>query len=392
MENHFHIAELIAKKNRGIITSSELAELEKWFNEKEEHLAIYQKATEDQILLDKLEVYSLFNKEEVWQSIDNKLFETKTISFFPRKFMRYAAILLPIMIAVGIAWYYTSPTEEPELVNIDESVKPGTQKATLVLADGERIDLEDKDVFSELEQGDIKVTNTQNSLMYKSLEKVKSNATQIFNELITPRGGTYSITLSDATEVILNAGSTLRFPVDFTDSVRNVYLDGEAHFKVSHNGKPFIVSCNDMDVSVLGTTFNVSAYNDEQEIEATLVEGKIKVGWNNDDALESRILEPDDQATISKDDLSIEINEVNTSVYTSWTQGKFEFNKDNLEVVMKRLARWYDFDYEFENISAKNYHFTARINNDESISTILEMLEMTTDVSFEFKDDTLIVL
>jgi len=260
------------------------------------------------------------------------------------------------------------------------------------LADGARIDLEDKNVFSELEQGDIKVTNKQNSLLYKSLEKVKPKVAQIFNELITPLGGTYSITLSDATEVILNAGSTLRFPVDFTDSVRRVYLDGEAHFKVSHNGKPFIVACNDMDVGVLGTTFNVSAYNDEPEIKATLVEGKIMVGWNDGDTAESKILKPNDQAILSKDDLSIEINEVNTSLYTSWIQGKFEFNKDNLEVVMKRLARWYDFEYEFKNNDAKNHHFTARINNDESISAILDMLEMTTDVKFEFRDDTLIVL
>ena len=392
MENHFHIAKLIAKKNKGVITSSELAELEKWINEKEEHLAIYQKATDENTLLDKIEVYRLFKSDKVWQSIDDQLFETKTISFFPRKFMRYAAILIPLMIAVGISWYYTNQSAGPELVSIDESVKPGTQKATLVLADGARIDLEDKNVFSELEQGDIKVTNKQNSLLYKSLEKVKPKVAQIFNELITPLGGTYSITLSDATEVILNAGSTLRFPVDFTDSVRRVYLDGEAHFKVSHNGKPFIVACNDMDVGVLGTTFNVSAYNDEPEIKATLVEGKIMVGWNDGDTAESKILKPNDQAILSKDDLSIEINEVNTSLYTSWIQGKFEFNKDNLEVVMKRLARWYDFEYEFKNNDAKNHHFTARINNDESISAILDMLEMTTDVKFEFRDDTLIVL
>lgn len=391
MENHLHIAELIAKKNKGVITSSELVVLDKWINENEAHLAIYQKATDDQILLDKLEVYKLFQREEVWQSIDDKLFETKTISFFPQKVMRYAAILIPLLMAVGISWYYINQSSTQELVSIDESVQPGTQKATLVLSDGARIDLEDKNVFSELEQGDIRVTNKQNSLLYKSLEKVKPKMAQIYNELITPRGGTYSITLSDETEVVLNAGSVLRFPVSFTDSIRQVYLDGEAYFKVSHNGKPFIVSSSNIDVQVLGTTFNVSDYHDDANIKATLVEGKIKVGWSNGDPAENSILNPDDQATLSKNDLSIKIDEVNTSLYTSWIQGKFEFNKDNLEVVMKRLARWYDFEYEFKNNNAKNYHFTARINNDESISSILDMLEMTTDVKFEFKDNTLIV-
>jgi len=113
MENHFHIAKLIAKKNKGVITSSELAELEKWINEKEEHLAIYQKATDENTLLDKIEVYRLFKSDKVWQSIDDQLFETKTISFFPRKFMRYAAILIPLMIAVGISWYYTNQSAGP---------------------------------------------------------------------------------------------------------------------------------------------------------------------------------------------------------------------------------------------------------------------------------------
>jgi len=136
----------------------------------------------------------------------------------------------------------------------------------------------------------------------------------------------------------------------------------------------------------------VSAYADESEITATLVEGKIKVGWKEGEDDESRILEPDDQATLNRDDLSIEINEVNTSIYTSWTQGKFEFNKDNLEVVMKRLARWYDFEYSFENAAAGEFHFSARLDKGESISNILKMMEMTTEVRFEYRDKSIVVL
>lgn len=392
MENLFHIAELITKKNKGIITSSELSELEMWASEKDENLALLEKATNDQILLDKLEVYQLFKSNEVWQSLDSTLFETKTIPFFPQKLMRYAAVLIPFLIIAAVSWYFSNQSETLELVSIDSTIKPGTQRATLILADGGKVELDGDHALTELEQGDIKVTNKQNSLLYTPLAKIKGQKTQIFNELITPRGGSYSLTLSDDTKVILNAGSTLRFPVDFSDSVRKVYLDGEAHFDVSHNGSPFIVSCNDMDVSVLGTVFNISSYSDEPEIKATLVEGKIKVDWNNSNGYESKILDPNDQAVLNKREQSIEINEVNTSLYTSWIQGKFEFKKDNLEAVMKRLARWYDFEYEFQNAAAKDYHFTARINNDQSISSILEMLEMTTDVKFEINGQTIVVL
>ena len=391
MENLFHIADLITKKNKGIITSSELSELEKWANEKNENLELLEKATNDQILLDKLEVYQLFKSSKVWQSIDSTLFETKTIPFFPQKLMRYAAVLLPFLIIAGVSWYYSNQSETLDLVNIDNTIKPGTQRATLVLSDGGKVELDGEHALTELEQGDIKVTNKQNSLLYTPLAKVKGQKAQIFNELITPRGGSYSITLSDDTKVILNAGSTLRFPVEFSDSVRRVYLEGEAHFDVSHNGAPFIVSSNDMDVSVLGTVFNISSYSDEPEIKATLVEGKIKVDWNNSNGSDSRILDPSYQAVLNKREQSIKINEVNTSLYTSWIQGKFEFNKDNLDAVMKRLARWYDFEYEFQNDAARDFHFTARINNDQTISSILEMLEMTTDVKFELSGQTIVI-
>ena len=125
MENLFHIADLITRKNKGIITSSELSELEEWANEKDENLALLEKATNDQILLDKLEVYQLFKSSEVWQSIDSTLFETKTIPFFPQKFMRYAAVLIPFLIIAGVSWYYSSQSETLELISIDNTIKPG---------------------------------------------------------------------------------------------------------------------------------------------------------------------------------------------------------------------------------------------------------------------------
>jgi len=149
-----------------------------------------------------------------------------------------------------------------------------------------------------------------------------------------------------------------------------------------------------MDVRVLGTSFNVLAYPDEQEIVTTLVEGKVKIQFSGEyaSASSTSILNPEDQATIKRDEMGIVVSQVNTSQYTSWINGKFEFNNEDLEIVMKRLARWYDFEYEFNNIQAREFHFSARINNTESISTILEMLEMTTDVKFELKENTIVVI
>jgi ferric-dicitrate binding protein FerR (iron transport regulator) len=162
---------------------------------------------------------------------------------------------------------------------------------------------------------------------------------------------------------------------------------------VAHAGRPFIVHSGAMDVEVLGTEFNISAYRDESEFKTTLVEGRVKVDFNKEEAEEgvSKILEPNDQAVLNLADSELSIAEVNTDYYTSWRRGKIEFDNENLDAVIKRLGRWYDFEHEFENPEARDYHFTGRLDREEEISSILKMLEMTTEVRFEYRDGKIIV-
>jgi ferric-dicitrate binding protein FerR (iron transport regulator) len=394
MDNSFYISDLIAKRNKGTISPEEMEQLESWMNESNENLEIFQRATDNKHLVTKLEVYQLFKKNEVRAALENELFSAKTRKLYPKALLRYAAVLIPFMLLVGVSWYFLNESKSPPLSSLDKVVKPGSQKAMLKLSDGKIMELDNSNLLAELQEGDAKVINEQNSLIYSSEEESFAPKAVIYNELITPRGGGYKLQLADGTEVTMNAGSSLRYPVAFSDSIRQVFLEGEAYFDVSHNGKPFIVSCESLDVRVLGTRFNVSSYADDAEIKTTLVEGKVKVTTDGNPNLadEGIILAPDDQAIFSRDDAIVEVVKVNTSQYTSWVDGKFEFNNANMNEVMKRLARWYDFEYEFESDAAKDYHFTARIDNDQSISSILEMLEMTTDIKFEIRDQTIVIL
>ena len=392
MENYSHIADLIAKKNKGTITTHELQLLETWANENDHNKRVYVKATSEQFLLDNLEVYKLFNESEAeaWRSIEGELFKTKTVNLFSQNWLRYAASLLLLMVSLSVVWYYTTRPEKNELVTFDEIAKPGTEKATLLLADGREINLEETQQWQTIDQPGGAVTTSKQGLSYSSDTEGDEAQPLVYNELIIPRGGRYIVTLADGTDVWLNAGSSLKYPVAFTDSTREVFLTGEAYFDVTHNNKPFIVNSGAMDVRVLGTTFNIAAYEDEEVMKATLVEGSVRITSSNDGA--SKTLTPNDQAIIKKSVGTMEVKEVNTAQYTSWVQGKLEFNNENMEVVMKRLARWYDFKYQFKNEEAKHFHFTARINNNQSISSILEMLEMTTNVKFEISDNSIIVL
>ena len=395
MNESLHIAGLIAKKIKGEISSAEQKELDLWIQSNPDNKAIFNRAVDTGVQLNKLEVYNLFRKEKVWTQLEDELFATKTVRFTPRTMIRYAAaILLPLMVLGGLAYIFLNNPAPQTLADIDSLITPGTQKAMLILSDGKQVELEGEAPQSDIQEGKTRIRNENKLLRYFTGESEEQIEELVFNELKTPRGGGYKLQLADGTSVWLNAGSSLRFPVSFTDSTRQVFLEGEAYFEVSHNGKPFLVNSGDMDIRVLGTSFNVTAYSDESELKATLIEGKVSVTYSQAGGVQSfsRILSPDQQAVIDRSGSEISIAEVNTSQYTSWMQGKLEFNNEHLEQVMKRLSRWYDFSYEFENSEAKDYHFTARLDREESISSILKMLEMTTDVKFELREDKIVVL
>lgn len=394
MENSFNIADLIVRKINGTISPAEEKELEEWVNDSPANKSLFNRVTSRSNQLNKLEVYSLFRKDKVWSSIEDEIFPSKTIRLTTRRILSYAAaIFIPVLLVGGLAYNYIKINKELTIASIDTVIKPGSQKAILVLSDGGTMELDKEHALTDIEEGDVNIKNENNSLIYSDGSKPNKRKELIYNELRTPRGGGYNLSLSDGTEVWLNAGSSLRFPVSFSDSTRRVYLDGEGYFDVTHTGQPFIVSTGDMDVRVLGTSFNVSAYSDESEIVTTLVEGKVRIDYTgkNESRMESKVLTPNKQALLNRYLAEIKIVEVNIDYYTSWMQGKLEFSNESLDIVLKRLARWYDFEYEFENKQARDYHFSARINNTESISTILGMLEMTTDVKFELKQNRIVV-
>ncbi len=390
MDKNQHIADLIVKQIRGTIAPEERTELDSWIREDPEHEKLFQRAMDPKRQLSRLEVYGMFDKEKVWSALEDQLFPTRTVGFSSRKVLRYAAaILFPVLIAGG-AWLFLLKPDVQTLADLDEVIRPGSQKAILILSDGGQVTLDEEHSPHQISEQGTLIMNEQQILDYYSEEQASGDA-MVYNELITPRGGGYQLKLADGTRAWLNAGSSLKYPVSFKDSSREVILEGEAYFEVTPSDHPFIVHSGNMDVRVLGTTFNISAYPDEDAFMTTLVEGKVSVEVSSDEGITSRELLPNDQAMVEPSASGITVTEVNPSYYTSWMRGKIEFNNENLDLVMKQLARWYDFDYRFENPDAMGYHFTARLDRDASISSILEMLEMTTRVHFEYNKGTVVI-
>ncbi len=196
-----------------------------------------------------------------------------------------------------------------------------------------------------------------------------------------PYGSKSSVLLPDGSEVTLNAGSELTYPTNFSESIRNVALKGEGYFKVAHNAeKPFIVTAQELEVKVLGTEFNVMAYEELHRIETTLINGKVQLNLKGAAPGNGVIMKPGQKATYEGGKLSMQV--VNTEVEAIWTQNAFYFESIPFSELIIRLEKWYDVQIEFDRTKFKDITFTGKFRNEETIWQVLDAIEMTTPISY----------
>ncbi len=218
-------------------------------------------------------------------------------------------------------------------------------------------------------------------LVFGIIFSIKQGANNIITQNIsTPYGGKTHFSLSDGTEVWLNSGSTISYPSRFSDT-RYVILTGEAYFKVAHDSHPFIVSGNFGEVEVLGTEFDVKAYEGEA-FSTTLVKGSVLFRSNQNKKV---ILKPGSQVIFESN--KITTKQVETEVYTSWKDGKLIFKEEPLRNIVSRLERWYNIHIDLEGEEIKNLKYTGTIEF-ESFSEILELIKVTTPIEYSFNRDT----
>lgn len=204
-------------------------------------------------------------------------------------------------------------------------------------------------------------------------------------KVIVPNGSQSTVILADGTSVKLNAGSELIYPSQFDAEVRQVELKGEGYFKVKHDAShPFIVSAGQLDVQVLGTEFNVMAYSDEDCIETTLVEGSVAINKKGADKQHSIILTPGQKAVLKDGELAV--LQANLELETTWTQNGFYFQSTSFEELVRRLERWYDVEIVLNESDFEDLTFTGKFKNKETIWQVLDVIQMTTPISYQSKE------
>lgn len=281
-----------------------------------------------------------------------------------------------VLLSVGLLFYITQNTKitDPNLAD----VPPGGNKATLILANGQKINLSEAVNGAIASEPGIKVIKTaEGKIIYDLSNIADKTAKEKYNTIETPVGGQYQINLSDGTKVWLNSASSLHYPTQFKGSERKVELTGEGYFEVAHQkSTPFKVASAGQTVEVLGTHFNIMSYRDEQTVKTTLLQGLVRISLGK----ESILLKPGQQALRTSDKIRIS-DEVDMEDVVAWKNGYFKFN-ESLEGIMSKISRWYGVEVVYETKTDPNLTYSGKISRGRNISAILKIIEFNGDVHF----------
>lgn len=299
------------------------------------------------------------------------------------------AVAASVLVVLGTCYLLLNRMQDDVVpVALEQRIEPGEIKARLILSDGEVVNLAAREQGIVESVKEIIRNDSIEGLKYQLTEEV--DADEEYHTLQVPIGGFYRLELSDGTKVWLNAGSELRYPVSFAGRERNVYLQGEGYFEVAKNPeKRFNVHTPQAVVTVLGTSFNVSAYPEEKALYTTLVNGSVCL--YSDKSEGKVVLKPGEQGIMEIEDGRMTITEVNPEIYTAWITGRFIFRNMSLETIMRQLQRWYDFQTVYADPVIKGYEFRGVIQRDSKIENVFRAIELATDVKFRINGKQVIV-
>lgn len=380
--------DIILRKIKGRISDSEEEILQNWLKADPEHQRYYHEAI-------------IFYTKDV-SDFDLDSVPSTTIDFlkklnrksrrvrFHRTMQCTAAILLPAFIVLSIWFFAKNQTQKPELSagNPVAGLAPIGNKARLITSTGQSVVLETENSTIIDDASGAKISYDSLGILKYQKESSMKSGQEVYNTLITPRGGEYKLELADGTKVWLNCDSELKYPVAFFGKTRKVVLTGEAFFEVAKNGKPFIVETADMTLEVLGTRFNVSAYQNEMTVQTTLVNGSLRVGTKSaGNTAQSVVLVPGKQASFDKGKGTLESREVDVNLYTSWIDGYFRFEAQPLETIMRNIARWYNIEINFESQELKEKKLTGKIYRFDDFTVIAGMIGKISGTKIQVKNN-----
>ena len=374
------VKQLIQKYLDGQCTEEETALVESWYLKQS---TAFQRP--DAEMIDR-------NEQLMMNFLESRMAEKKMVRLWPR-----IAIASAIAFIVIGAYFFRSSfmaTDNNNNAYVATDIAPGKNGATLTLANGTKILINDALVGNIASQSGVKISKSKyGQIIYEVTDQGASKIE--YNTLTTTRGEQTQVRLPDGSLVFLNAASSLRYPTSFAKSAqRRVGLTGEGYFEVAKNKtQPFVVSTTKQEVEVLGTHFNINAYTDEKAVRTTLLEGSVRVAPVSVNGSvagsdKSKVLKPGEQSALTEK--GIQLSDVNLDEVMAWQKGYFSFYEEDIASIMRKVSRWYNIEVEYSGQLPEN-GFDARITKYSSIKEVLGKLEKTGDVHFKIEGRKVIV-
>ncbi|MEH3113818.1 FecR family protein [Pedobacter terrae] len=369
----YDINDLLKKFREGTLHPEEQAFLETWYlnwDPEKQHI------TEAEINA---------AKNRVWSSLEQPVRKLKP--------WYWLSAVAGVFVVLALFWLYKFNTQNSRKNHVvyqkEEDFKPGGNKAVLTLASGEAISLGNATTGNVAHQGTVLIEQNESGKLVYTGSNHASEAVMM-NKLTTPRGGEYQLVLADGTRVWLNAASSISFPAKFSGNTRKVSVTGEVYFEVAHNKKkPFLVTAGEQEISVLGTHFNISAYQDDTFVTTSLISGAVRVKNLNTKIV--KLIRPGQGATTSSGGDDIVVHKIDQEEILSWKDGYFQFDDQNIYNIMKILGRWYNVDVQFMNNNHQE-RFGGTFSKGKQLSETLANLEKLGSVHFKITPKKIIVL
>jgi len=327
---------------------------------------------------------SLDETYEIWDGVlqsSGQLRSSRWISV-----LKYAAVFLLLFISGAVAYYiYDSRAQQTHFELATETGTTGTE-AKIILSDGSEISLEKKESQINYNRaGDQLIVNDD------TIRQDQLSGNEAINKVIIPYGKKSVIRLSDGTMVWLNAGSQLIYPSVFLRDKREVVLIGEAYFDVTENqSKPFIVRTSSLAVTVLGTKFDVSAYPEDQFVDAILESGSVSLEVTGKSFLNRNkkiLLKPNQKGSLNRQDGMMNLSEVDVSQYISWKDGMLKVEREDLIRVLKKVERYYNIHIELRDPLAGGFLISGKLDLKQNPEEVLNVIQLTVPIDWAKKSN-----
>ncbi|MDB5158788.1 MAG: anti-FecI sigma factor, FecR [Mucilaginibacter sp.] len=381
--DQFNIHELAEKWATGRITAEEQAWLEKWYAEfNEEEITLTNSRHQDSGALKKAML------DQINAGIEKEGGPTRTL--WRWRNLAAAASILFFLSAGSYFLFHKAPPQQQTAQNQKQDIAPGQKQVTLTLANGQKLNVNNKLKGKLAQQGNMMVqVNNGNALTYTALA-VNQNLSEVaYNTLSTARGqeSPFPLVLADGTQVWLNAASSITYPTSFNGKDRVVKITGEVYIKVAHNAaRPFKVLVRGQTIDDIGTTFNINAYDDEPVIKTTLIDGSVKIS----NTTGSAILKPGQQAIIQPDNQNIKVKDADIEEAIAWKNDYFIFNHEKIQSIMRKISRWYDVEVVYEDGISTDWVGGSE-SRSKNVSEVLRKIELTGQFHFKIEGKKIIV-